>query len=153
MSLFPPTIILRHRKENLKKCSLKGLEERSDFHFLTYPLSSPLPDLSHYLILTMDGPPLTSADAPFGLFLLDGTWRYASKMFQTQFKENLPQTRTLPSHFQTAYPRVQNDCPDPMRGLASIEALFVAYSILGRNTSGLLDHYHWKSHFLDKNNF
>lgn len=150
MSLFPPTIILRHRKENLKKCSLRGLEDRKDFFFLTYPLLK-LPDLSNYLILTMDGPPLTQEDASKGLFLLDGTWRYAAKMLQTHFKENNYESRTLPSHFQTAYPRAQTECPDPLRGLASIEALYVAYSILGRDTTGLLDNYYWKDQFLDKN--
>lgn len=150
MSLFPPTLILRHRKENLKKCSLRGLEQRKDVHFLTYPLSA-LPDLSHHLILTMDGPPLTKNDAHLGIFLLDGTWRYAEKMFQVHFQKNQIQARSLPAHFQTAYPRAQTECPDPLRGLASIEALYIAYTILGRDTTGLLDNYYWKEEFLNKN--
>jgi pre-rRNA-processing protein TSR3 len=37
MSRFLPTIILRHKKENLKKCSLRGLEPREDLRFFTYP--------------------------------------------------------------------------------------------------------------------
>ncbi|HSX04366.1 MAG TPA: hypothetical protein VLG76_06530 [Rhabdochlamydiaceae bacterium] len=151
LGIFPPTYILRHRKENLKKCSLRGLEKREDFHFFTYPILK-LPDLSNYLILTMDGPLLSKEDAHKGLFLLDGTWRYASKMLQAHFTEKSFETRTLPAHFQTAYPRVQNDCPDPHRGLASIEALYIAYTIMGRDTTGLLDHYYWKDSFLEKNN-
>jgi pre-rRNA-processing protein TSR3 len=58
--------------------------------------------------------------------------------------------RSLPSHYKTAYPRRQLDCPDPERGLASIEALYAAYSILGRSTDGLLDRYHWKEEFLSQ---
>src|SRR5579863_2364045 len=142
---FPPTIILRHKRENLKKCSLKGLEQRKDMVFLTYP-TSPLPDLTRYCVLTLDAPLLSIEDAHLGLFLIDGTWRYAEKM-----AKSVPEPfirRSLPSHFRTAYPRRQLDCPDPERGLASVEALYLAYSILGRNTEGLLDNYHWKEQFL-----
>ena len=152
MSLFPPTLILRHRKENLKKCTLHGLENRADFRFYTYPIAE-LPDLTQYLVLTMDGPPLQREDAQHGLFLLDGTWRYASKMMSVHFAEKTVHTRSIPLGFQTAYPRVQNDCSDPLRGLASIEALYIAYFILGRNTDGLLDRYHWKEPFLKKNTY
>jgi pre-rRNA-processing protein TSR3 len=150
MFSFPPTIILRHRKENLNKCSLKGLEERSDFLFFTYP-GSELPDLSGYVLLTLDAPPLSKVDAESGLFLIDGTWRYASLMYRQLPKPNGLIYRSLPSELKTAYPRRQLDCPDPERGLASIEALFAAYAILGRDTSSLLQNYHWKEQFLEMN--
>ena len=58
MQSFPPTVIIRHRLENLKKCSLRGLENRTDFIFLTYPYYT-LPDLQSYIVLTLDAPPLT----------------------------------------------------------------------------------------------
>jgi pre-rRNA-processing protein TSR3 len=144
MAPFPPTIILRHRRENLKKCSLAGLESRSDMVFLTYP-KDPLPDLKNYLVLSLDGPLLSKEDQPLGLFLIDGTWRHAEKMAKT-----LPPNllfRTLPSSFKTAYPRRQ----EVSQGLASIEALFIAYHILGRKTEGLLDHYHWRELFISTN--
>jgi len=60
-------------------------------------------------------------------------------------------TRSLPIDLKTAYPRRQEDCQDPERGLASVEALFAAYTILGRDTTGLLDFYYWKEDFLLKN--
>ena len=147
MIYFPPTIILRHRRENLKKCSLRGLEKRSDCIFLTYPLPI-LPNLDNACILTLDAPLLSEQDKDRSLFLIDGTWRYAHTMAKL-----IPATgghiyRSLPPHFQTAYPRKQPDCPDPNRGLASIEALYLAYLLLGRSTEGLLDQYHWKSKFL-----
>jgi pre-rRNA-processing protein TSR3 len=37
--------------------------------------------------------------------------------------------------------------------LASIEAIYIAYWILGRDVTGLLDNYHWKDLFLQKNNW
>lgn len=145
MISFMPTIILRHRRENLKKCSLRGLESRGDMQFFTYPQDS-LPDLSHHLMLDLNAPPLSPADNHLGLFLLDATWRYAEVMAR---QITLPTIRrSIPSHFRTAYPRRQDDCSDPERGLASVEALYIAYSLLGHDTSGLLDHYHWKDQFL-----
>lgn len=150
MFLFPPTIILRHRKENLKKCSLRGLETRDDCRFFTYPQST-LPNLEGYVLLTLNAPLLTAADRDLGIFLIDGTWRYADLMYRTLTKPHLFQSRSLPPDFQTAYPRRQLDCQDPERGLASVEALFIAYKLLGRQTDGLLDHYHWKDLFLEKN--
>jgi rRNA small subunit aminocarboxypropyltransferase len=182
MFLFPPTFILRHRKENLKKCSLKGLEQRTDMHFFTYPQDT-LPDLSSHLLLTIDAPPLTANDSMYGIFLIDGTWKLAETMFRQLYctrsgcvnfdsvrqskiearqnsytltgcsiaKPQHFQVRSLPAHFQTAYPRRQNDCSDPTRGLASVEALFIAYKILNRESQGLLDNYYWKDAFLKKN--
>src|SRR5579862_1391294 len=150
MFLFPPTFILRHRKENLKKCSLKGMEQRTDMRFFTYPKDA-LPDLSSYLVLTIDAPPLTANDSMYGLFLIDGTWKHAETMFQQVTKQQHVQMRSLPNHFLTAYPRRQDDCSDPLRGLASVEALFIAYRILDRESEGLLDNYYWKEAFLKKN--
>jgi pre-rRNA-processing protein TSR3 len=149
MFYFPPTVILRHKRENLKKCSLRGLENRPDFIFLTYPLPT-LPCLDNYCILTLGAPELSMEEASRGLFLIDGTWKYAQTMSKIIPSSGNRIYRSLPSHFQTAYPRRQPDCPDPKRGLASIEALYIAYSILGRPTEGLLAHYHWKEEFLSQ---
>jgi pre-rRNA-processing protein TSR3 len=149
MQPFPTTFILRHRRENLKKCSLRGLETRGDCIFFTYPTST-LPDLSPYLLLAIDAPPLTRADSAKGLFLLDATWRYAANMLDFVEKSGPVEKRSIPA-FRTAYPRRQDDCPNPEIGLASIEALYVAYKILGRDPAGLLDHYYWKDQFLEKN--
>lgn len=141
MKEFPPTIILRHRKENLKKCSLKGIESRTDMIFYTYPWKVPQPCLANYIVLALEAPPLTREDADKGIFLIDGTWRYAEKMLQTL--KGPFQRRSLPLK-STAYPRRQDDA----RGLASIEALYLAYLILDRDSKGLLDHYLWKDRFL-----
>lgn len=150
MSVFPPTIILRHRKENLKKCSLRGIEAREDCKFFTYPNES-LPNLSYYVLLKLDAPCLTIADASYGVFLIDASWRYSQTIFKNIQQPHRFISRSLPAHFQTAYPRKQEDCPDPQRGLASIEALFLAYHLLGRDTSGILDFYYWRNVFIKKN--
>ncbi|MBX9923411.1 MAG: hypothetical protein K2Y01_04815 [Rhabdochlamydiaceae bacterium] len=149
---YPPTIIYRHRRENLKKCSLRGLETREDIHFYTYP-QNPLPSLSGYLLLTLDAPLLQKEDDSLGIFLIDGTWKHAEVMYKQISQPHLFITRSLPKEMQTAYPRRQDDCLDPSRGLASVEALFAAYILLGRDPSGLLDNYYWKDAFLQKNSF
>lgn len=147
MFYFPPTIILRHRKENLKKCSLRGLERREDFRFFTYPQET-VPDLTGYILLTPEAPPLSKEDAAYGLFLIDGTWRYAEKMVRSC---SPMECRSIPENFRTAYPRSQEGWINPEKGLASIEALYLAYLLTGRNPQGLLDHYYWKNIFLEKN--
>lgn len=154
MQPFNPTIVLRHRKENLKKCSLRGLETRNDFKFFSYPLHQTLPDLSNYVLLTLDAPVLSDHDkiSNPGLFLIDGTWRYASIMLK-QIESMFPhiEKRSLPPHYRTAYPRKQDDCPNPDCGLSSIEAIYIAYHILSRDPTGLLDNYYWKEPFFEKN--
>lgn len=150
MTAFLPTIILRHRKENLKKCSLEGLKGRSDLHFLTYPVD-PIPVLPNYILLTLEAPPLTEADQHYGLFILDATWKYAAVMQRQIPHPDQWIYRSLPAACKTSYPRKQDDCPDPERGLASVEALYLAYHLMGKETAGLLDHYYWKEDFLKKN--
>jgi len=144
-----PTVVIRHRRENLKKCSLTGLEEREDMRFFTYPTGmDELPDMSNYLLLAIDGEPLEKSDK--GLLLVDATWRLSEKILLHPELQNIPRRR-LPAGFRTAYPRRQNDCSDPEAGLASIEALFIALMVAGKETEGLLDGYYWREQFLEKN--
>lgn len=152
MQSFLPTIIIRHRRENLKKCSLRGLEGRPDFRFLTYP-DPILPDLSGYLMLAIDAPPLSVDDGHCGLMIIDATWRYAEKMIKHVDSKASLIKRSIPEHFRTAYPRRQDDCPNPERGLASIEAIYIAYRFMGRSVTGLLDGYYWKDDFLTINDW
>jgi pre-rRNA-processing protein TSR3 len=148
MNTFPPTLIWRHRRENKKKCSLRGLESREQFHFFSYPQQM-LPELEGYIVLALDAPELTPADKECGLLILDATWRHAESMLKRVQAMAGPIYRSIPSHYRTAYPRRQEDCEDPNRGLASLEAIYIAYQILGRDTSGLLDNYYWKEPFLN----
>ena len=143
---YPPTVIIRNPRENPRKCSVLPLKGRGDVLFFTHPVVNP-PRLDGYVRLAADGPPLSAADADRGILLLDGSWRRAEAM-NRQFQEVPP--RSLHS-YRTAYPRVSKQGTDPENGLASIEALFLAYHVLGRPTTGLLDHYHWAEEFLRLN--
>jgi pre-rRNA-processing protein TSR3 len=145
---FPPTVIIRSLRENPKKCSVLPLRGRADLLFMSYPVAKP-PLLNGYVRLAADGEELSIADAGCGLLLLDASWRWAEPMNRT-FGAIPP--RSLHG-YQTAYPRKSKRGTDPENGLASIEALFVAYHILGRPTVGLLDPYRWADEFLRLNHF
>jgi pre-rRNA-processing protein TSR3 len=143
---YPVTLIVRHPHENPRKCSVLPLKGRQDLTFLAYPLRQ-RPPLEGYVRLAAEGPPLTAEDADRGLLLLDGSWRWAGEMTRA-FRDVPP--RSL-CGYRTAYPRVSKQGTDPDNGLASVEALFLAYHVLGRPTETLLDHYRWKDEFLRLN--
>ncbi len=143
---YPLTIIVRHPRENPKKCSVLPLDGREDIRFFAYPVQEPL-ELAGYVQLAAEGPALSEADRDLGILLLDGSWRSAGKMLG--HFTHVP-TRSLKG-WKTAYPRVSKLGTDPDNGLASLEALFIAYHILRRSTEGLLDHYRWAAKFLAAN--
>jgi pre-rRNA-processing protein TSR3 len=143
---YPPTLIVRHPRENPRKCSILPLRGRPDLTFLTHPLAEPI-SLDGYVRLAAEGPALSLEDTASGLLLLDGSWRWAEVMNRSFL--DVP-ARSL-SGYRTAYPRVSKQGTDPDNGLASVEALFIAYFILGRPTARLLDHYRWADEFLRLN--
>jgi len=144
------TIIIRHKRENKKKCSICHLEGSVDFLFFAYPGCEEV-TFPGFVLLDIDGEPLSQKDCQSGLVLLDATWRLSYKMKKQIPYLNLMPKRSIPEGFVTAYPRRQNDCLDPSKGLSSIEALYVAFHVLGRKKDFLLDHYYWKESFLEKN--
>ena len=145
---YPPTVIIVHRRENRKKCSVEPLRGRNGFQFSQFRSNMPvnLPE-GKYVRLGIGGPLLSPVDSPLGLLVLDGTWRWAEAM-EAQY-QHVP-IRSLPT-WHTAYPRVSKVYEDPLTGLATIEAIWLAYWCLGRNTSGLLDQYRWGEQFLELN--
>ena len=145
---FPVTVIVRHPRENPRKCSILPLRGRPDLVFFNHPVRE-RPSLSGYVRLAAEGPELSPTDAACGLLLLDGSWRRADSMTRA-FLDVPP--RSLHG-YRTAYPRVSRLGTDPDNGLASVEALYVAYHLLGRPTAGLLDHYRWAEEFLRLNGF
>src|SRR5262245_33992212 len=143
---FPVTVIVRHPKENPRKCSVLPLKDRPDILLLKHPVRE-RPPLEGYVRLAAEGPELTEADAGRGVLLLDGSWRWAGAM-ERDFLDVPP--RSLQG-YRTAYPRVSKLGTDPDNGLASVEALFLAHSLLGRPVEGLLDHYRWAAELLALN--
>ncbi len=144
--MAPPTVIIVHPRERRSKCSVEPLRNRPEFVFTTFPHPVPI-DISSYVRLGIGGRMLSAEDADRGLLLLDGTWRLAAKM--EPFYSHV-ECRSLPI-IHTAYPRKSEVYADPSEGLATIEALYAALRILGRDTTGLLDQYHWKQRFLELN--
>ena len=144
----PITLLVVHPRENRAKCSLEPLRGRDDLRFVKFAPERELDvDLDRYVRLAVDGEPLTAADRHRGLLLLDGNWRRADPMNRAFAR--VP-GRSLRG-FKTAYPRTSKLKTDPAEGLASVEALYVALTILGRPTDGLLDGYRWRAGFLAAN--
>lgn len=137
-------MVIRHHKENFKKCSLTPLEGRPDIRFFTAPGITY--DATGHILLTVDAPVLSRQDKGT-LLLLDATWRLLPQLEACVI--GTPTLRSLPKDMTTAYPRVSSDGQDPINGLASVEALFMARLILGDRDESLLDDYYWKDEFLD----
>jgi len=149
---YPPTVIVRNARENPRKCSILPLKGRADLIFVGYAPGKPQAtnhiSLEGYVRLAAEGEPLSERDAGAGILLLDGSWRWAGVMNRDFL--DIP-ARSLQG-YRTAYPRRSKLDTDPQNGLASVEALFIAYHILGRPTDGLLDHFRWADEFLRLNN-
>ena len=137
--------VIRHHKERLSKCSLSPLHDRPEmtFHRATHDFRF---DATGFLVLAVGAPVLSADDAGHPLLLLDSSWRYLPRLLARLDGE--PIERGLPAGIQTAYPRVSMVFEDPVEGLASVEALYVAKRLLGDDDPSLLDGYHWKDEFL-----
>jgi pre-rRNA-processing protein TSR3 len=143
-----PTIILVHPREKRSKCSVEPLRGDDRFLFRTFP--EPIPEsLENYFRLGFGGPLISESDNDQGLLILDGTWKLAGRMENVYCDVPI---RSLPE-CQTAYPRTSKLYKDPLGGLATIEAVYLAYKLLGRDTTGLLKSYRWASGFLEANDF
>ncbi|MFM1873605.1 MAG: hypothetical protein RL398_3027 [Planctomycetota bacterium] len=140
-----PTTVIRHPKEKIAKCSLRFLHERPEMTFLRGKPELRF-DATGFLLLAVDAPPLSIADAGRPLLLLDSTWRWLPQLMACV--TGAPIHRSIPGNVQTAYPRVSKVFDDPSAGLASIEALYLARKLLGDDDPSLLTGYHWKDAFL-----
>lgn len=141
----PEVVIIRHARERISKCSLRHLHDRPGFTFHK-AIKQFEYDASGYLELAVDAEPLTIADQGRPLLLLDSTWRLLDELRNCVTGETI--RRSIPSQVKTAYPRSSRYYEDPDGGLASIEALYVALTVLGYEDETLLDGYHWKDEFL-----
>lgn len=140
-----PTTVIRHPKERIAKCSLRFLHDRPEMTFLKAKPGFTF-DATGHLLLAVDAPPLSPADAGQPLLLLDSTWRWLPQL--AACVTGAPIRRSIPGGLRTAYPRVSKIFDDPAQGLASIEALYVARRLLGDDDPSLLEGYHWRDEFL-----
>jgi pre-rRNA-processing protein TSR3 len=137
--------IIRHPKERRSKCSLTALEGRRDLEFHRARPGWEF-DAGGFIVLGLNAPLLSEADADRPLLLLDSTWRLLPDLEACLLGE--PERRTLPS-VKTAYPRVSKVVPDPHGGLASVEALYFARLLMGGRDESLLADYYWRDSFLE----
>ena len=140
-------LIIVRRGESRAQCTIQPLRGTPGLDFLSYPLRRK-PDLSRHLLLTPDALPLTGADAGRPLLLLDANWHYAPRMRKAI---EPVEARSIPPGWRTAYPRRSKIHADPTSGLATIEALFAAFCVLGRRDDSLLRLYPWRDAFLAVN--
>ena len=140
-----PISVIRHQKERRSKCSLTALEEREDITFYKANQGWGF-DLTGFTVLALDAPELSVADAGRPLLLLDSTWRLLPQLQACLYGRAV--SRTLPA-VDTAYPRVSKLTKDPLGGLASIEALYLAKLVLGERDDSLLESYYWRDEFWD----
>jgi pre-rRNA-processing protein TSR3 len=136
--------IIRHWKERRSKCSLTPLEGRAD---LVFHRARPGWEFQAegFTVLGLGAPLLSEADAGRPFLLLDSTWRLLPDLEGCLV--GAPVRRTLPE-VVTAYPRVSKLVADPLGGLASVEALYLARLLIGERDESLLDAYYWRDEFL-----
>lgn len=149
--------IVVHARENRRKCSVEPLRLMPRFRFVEFTRREgdrielrpklPASDLDRCVRLGFGAPPLSKADRDRPLLVLDATWRLVAAM-ERHFAST--PVRSLPS-FATAYPRASKTLVDPVAGLATVEAIYAAFAILGRSTEGILDDYRWREEFLSAN--
>ncbi len=139
--------VVVHPKEKLSKCSAWPLRARPEFSFYRFP-DQRVPDLENCVRLGFSDELLSPADASKTLAVLDATWRYAERM-EAEYA-SVP-VRGLPPQWRTACPRTSKLFEDPPGGLATVEALYVAYRLMGLDPVGLLDSYRWKERFFELN--
>jgi pre-rRNA-processing protein TSR3 len=140
-----PISVIRHPKERRSKCSLTPLEGREDIEFFRARPNWSF-DMTGFTVLALGAPELSVEDAGRPLLLLDSTWRLLPQIEACLHGEGV--RRTLPA-VQTAYPRVSKIASNPLAGLASVEALYLAKLMLGERDDTLLSNYHWRAQFIE----
>ena len=138
-------VLVRHWKENKKKCTLQPLLGDERFRFETWKRDREI-EADGLLLLEPGAPELSPDDAGRTLLLLDSTWRFLPAMRASLRGVVVP--RAIPTGVRTAYPRKAILSDEPDGGLASIEALYLALRLLGRRDDALLAGYHWRESFL-----
>lgn len=140
--------VIRHPRENLKKCSLSHLHGRPNFEFLTAVDGFSF-DATGFLLLEIDAPQISAVDAGLPILLLDSTWNLLPRVRGKVFGK--PLARSLPPHIKTGYPRVSKMHEDPSAGLATVEALYSALKFMGITDVSLLKDYFFAKNFLKVN--
>lgn len=140
-----PITVIRHPKERRSKCSLTPLEGREDIEFYRARTEWSF-NMTGFTVLALGAPELSIEDAGRPLLLLDSTWRLLPQIEACLHGEGV--YRTLPT-VVTAYPRISKIADNPLGGLASVEALYLARLLLGERDDTLLSDYYWRDLFFE----
>jgi pre-rRNA-processing protein TSR3 len=143
----PDVLILRDPRESRAKCSLTPLRGQSGVRFVEYRPERRIA-AGGRLLLDPEGELLGPSDRGHGLLVLDCSWRRLPSLRRVLDGE--PRARRLPP-LATGYPRRSKRFADPLEGLASIEALYAALTLLGWSVEHLLESYPWREAFLERN--
>lgn len=137
------------RAERPQKCSILPLEGRPDFTIRRFDRGRPIARLQADILLHIDGEPLDQIDTSgiASIACVDCHWRRCSGIVRL-IEAPLPRLARIPPGFKTAYPRRNKDDQDPVDGLATIEAVFIAAAFCGVRDPSLLARYHWRDDFL-----
>ena len=139
--------VIRHCRENVKKCSLRGLHDHPDFEFFKAGDGFSF-DATGYILLEIDAPAISPTDAGLPILLLDSTWRLLPTIRAKVCGGYIP--RSIPPSTNTAYPRVSKIFDDPS-GLATLEALYAAMRLTGNPDPRVLKGYPFAKRFLEIN--
>ena len=140
-------LIFRDPRESAKKCSLTPLRGVPGVRFVDFKPGRRV-DGARRILLHPEGELLEPTDEAEGLLLIDCSWRRVERMLDAV--DGDPVVRRLPK-LETAYPRKSRLFEDPEQGLASIEALYAAFALLGSPHPQLLEGYRWAAEFLERN--
>jgi pre-rRNA-processing protein TSR3 len=144
--------ILMDRKENPRKCTILPQKARSDFKIRYFGGPKPVPAFAADCLLHIDGEDLATVEkgSYTSIALIDCNWKKVPLALK-KVERPLPRLVRIPEGFETAYPRRNAEGKDPEGGLATIEALFIAAAFLGTWDETILDKYHFKNDFLERN--
>ncbi len=145
---MPKVTVIRHPKENKKKCSMRHLVGRENYFF---EIASDLFkfDASGYIMLELGAPIISEKHAHLPILMLDSTWHLLARVRKKIYGDFIPVS--LPTNLKTAYPRSSKLFTDPSEGLATVEALYAALRLMGTPDESVLDEYQFKDEFLRLN--
>lgn len=143
-----PVLIIRDARESPKKCTIAALRGFPNITIRGWQRDTRI-DISGATFLHPGGEPLSAADANRTLLIVDSSWHHLAQMMNDLIGAH--EKRSIPAGFVSAYPRRSRIYQDPANGLASVEALFIALTILGDRREDILEPYHFRNQFLELN--
>ncbi|MFN0206433.1 MAG: ribosome biogenesis domain-containing protein [Planctomycetota bacterium] len=143
-----PVLIIRDARESPRKCTIAALRGLPNITIRGWQRDTPI-DISGTTFLHPGGDALTLADADRPLLIVDSSWHHLAQIMNDLTGRHVK--RSIPAGFVSAYPRKSRIYQDPQSGLASVEALYIALTILGGRRDDILEPYHFRNQFLELN--